>query len=97
MVPEQSVHLTGGRGARPRILPRTAAALAVCSLTLSACVTPTAGPNGLYAQPIGDAPVTANPTPYSTALVCLSEYARRSGARAPLRRAYSLRQTRAVE
>jgi curli biogenesis system outer membrane secretion channel CsgG len=42
-----------------------------------------AGPSGLYAHPIGNAPVTANPTPYSGALVCLGEYARRSGIRAP--------------
>lgn len=43
---------------------------------LSGCVSPTAGPSGLYASPIGDAPVTANPTPYSAALVCLGDYAR---------------------
>ena len=45
-------------------------------MALSACVSPVAGPGGNYAHPIGDAPVTANPTPYSAALVCLSEYAR---------------------
>ena len=45
-------------------------------MTLSACVSPAAGPGGHYASPIGDAPVTTNPTPYSEALVCLSEYAR---------------------
>jgi curli biogenesis system outer membrane secretion channel CsgG len=58
-------------------------ALAACGLLLSACVTPVAGANGLYAQPIGNAPVTANPTPYSGALVCLGEYARQNGIRAP--------------
>ena len=58
---------------------RRARALAVVStaaLTLSACVSPVAGPAGRYAEPIGDAPVTSNPTPYSAALVCLGEYAR---------------------
>src|SRR5277367_3347737 len=52
------------------------AVVTACAMTLSACVSPVAGPNGLYAHAIGDAPVTANPTPYSDALVCLSEYAR---------------------
>jgi curli biogenesis system outer membrane secretion channel CsgG len=52
-------------------------ALVVASaMTLSACVSPVAGPSGQYARPIGNAPVTTNPTPYSTALVCLGEYAR---------------------
>jgi curli production assembly/transport component CsgG/holdfast attachment protein HfaB len=52
--------------------------LAACAsaLALTACVTPGAGMNGLYASPIGDAPVTANPTPYSAALVCMADYAR---------------------
>ncbi len=52
------------------------AVLTACAIGLSACVSPVAGPEGRYAAPIGDAPVTANPTPYSAALVCLSEYAR---------------------
>ncbi len=58
---------------------RRAKALAVISvsaLTLSACVSPVAGPGGRYAAPIGDAPVTSNPTPYSAALVCMGEWAR---------------------
>jgi curli biogenesis system outer membrane secretion channel CsgG len=59
------------------------AALAACGLVLSGCVTPSAGPDGLYANPVGDAPVTSNATPYSAALVCLGEWARRSGVRAP--------------
>jgi curli production assembly/transport component CsgG/holdfast attachment protein HfaB len=62
---------------------RTAATLAAFAATLSGCVSTTAGPNGRYARPIGDAPVTANPTPYSPALVCLSGYARRYGLAAP--------------
>ena len=55
----------------------------VASLALSGCVSPVAGPNGNYASPIGEAPVTANPTPYSAALVCLSEYAQHYGVHAP--------------
>ena len=53
------------------------------STLLSACVSPVAGPGGNYTQPIGDAPVTPNPTPYSAALVCLSQYAQHYGVRAP--------------
>lgn len=34
-----------------------------------------AGPDGRYATPIGNAPVTENPTPYSDALSCLGQYA----------------------
>ena len=48
---------------RLKLLAAAAGALAV-----TGCVTPYAGANGLYASPIGNAPVTANPTPYSTAL-----------------------------
>lgn len=44
---------------------------------LSGCVSPVAGSNGLYAAPIGNAPVTSNSTPYSNALFCLADYARR--------------------
>lgn len=67
----------------PRILVSAPAAVAAMGLLLAGCASPVAGPNGLYAKPIGDAPVTANPTPYSAALVCLGEYARRNGVRAP--------------
>jgi curli biogenesis system outer membrane secretion channel CsgG len=56
---------------------------AASALTLAGCVSPTAGPSGRYAAPIGNAPVTGNPTPYSAALVCLSEYARQRGLSAP--------------
>ena len=59
------------------------AALAASGLLLAGCVSPTAGPSGNYAHPIGDAPVTGNPTPYSAALVCMGEYARSRGLRAP--------------
>ncbi|MDR3511455.1 MAG: holdfast anchoring protein HfaB [Caulobacteraceae bacterium] len=59
------------------------ATVSACAVALSACVSPVAGPNGNYARPIGDAPVTANPTPYSTALVCLSDYARANHITSP--------------
>ena len=62
---------------------RAMSLLATGALLLSGCVSPTAGPNGKYATPIGNAPVTANPTPYSSALVCLGEYARQRGLKAP--------------
>lgn len=44
---------------------------------LSGCVSTTAGSNGLYATPMGNAPVTSNSTPYSPALFCLADYARK--------------------
>ncbi len=70
---------------RPRLkaFSKLAVGAAACSLLLAGCATPVAGPSGLYAHPIGDAPVTSNPTPYSTALVCLGQYARTKGLRAP--------------
>jgi curli biogenesis system outer membrane secretion channel CsgG len=64
-------------------LSRAALALGASSLMLAGCVSPTAGPDGLYARPMGDAPVTANPTPYSPALVCLGNFARSRNLRAP--------------
>src|ERR1700733_863364 len=62
---------------------RLTALLGASGLVLSACASPVAGPTGLYAQPAGDAPVVANPTPYSAALVCEAEYARRNNLSAP--------------
>ncbi|HEX3916309.1 MAG TPA: holdfast anchoring protein HfaB [Caulobacteraceae bacterium] len=62
---------------------RIAALVSVSSLVLSACASPVAGPSGLYAQPTGNAPVVANPTPYSDALVCEAEYARAHNVNAP--------------
>ena len=38
--------------------------------------TPSVNASGNYKDPIGKAPVTANPTAYSDALVCLGSYAR---------------------
>ena len=58
---------------RRRIAVKATAAVSAIALLVSGCASPVAGPNGLYAQPIGNAPVTANPTPYSTALVCLGQ------------------------
>lgn len=59
-------------------------ALAVVgAAALTACVSPVAGPGGNYARPIGSAPVTANPTPYSGALVCLANVARSNNIRGP--------------
>ena len=60
-----------------------AAFLSVSSLVLTACASPVAGPNGLYARPAGDAPVVGNPTPYSAALVCEAEFARAHNINAP--------------
>jgi curli biogenesis system outer membrane secretion channel CsgG len=63
---------------------KTPAALLLGALALAGCaVSPVAGPSGNYATPIGNAPVTANPTPYSGALVCLGNYARTQNLRAP--------------
>ena len=73
-----------GPNTRPRTLARVAVAAVLAATTaLAGCVSPTAGPSGLYAAPIGNAPVTANPTPYSTALYCLADYARRYNLPSP--------------
>ncbi|HYD88554.1 MAG TPA: holdfast anchoring protein HfaB [Vitreimonas sp.] len=59
--------------------------LAVLAATtaLTACVTPHSGNDGMYALPIGDAPVTANPTAYTDALECLAGYAQVNNVPAP--------------
>ena len=62
---------------------RIAALASAAAMALSACASTSAGPNGLYASPSGNAPVTANPTPYSAALVCIAEYARKNNVNAP--------------
>jgi len=62
---------------------KLAALLSVSALGLSACVSPTAGSNGRYANPMGNAPVISNSTPYSASLVCLSGYAQHYGVHAP--------------
>lgn len=56
---------------------------AVSALSVAACATSNSGSDGLYATPTGNAPVTSNPTPYSTALVCLASHARSQGHPAP--------------
>lgn len=62
---------------------RAVALTTVAALALAGCVSSTAGPSGLYATPIGNAPVTSNPTPYSAALYCLADYARRYNLPSP--------------
>lgn len=62
---------------------RLCALMAAAAIALSACISPVAGRNGRYAKPIGNAPVTANPTPYSAALTCMGAYARNGGVTPP--------------
>ena len=69
-------------GQTGRRLKVAAAASAVAAL-LSGCISASAGPQGTYATPIGNAPVTANPTPYSAALYCMADYARRYNLPSP--------------
>jgi holdfast attachment protein HfaB len=56
---------------------------AACTALAGCGGTPKPMLNGNYATPIGTAPVTANPTPYSPALVCLAQYARQNRVAAP--------------
>jgi len=65
-----------------RALKVTALSTCIAAL-LAGCVSTSAGSSGQYARPIGNAPVTANPTPYSTALYCLADYARRYNLPSP--------------
>ena len=62
----------------PKSLKRLALLLATtAALGLGGCASaPAPNSDGLYKAPIGRAPVTANPTAYSDALVCLGSYAR---------------------
>ncbi len=55
------------------------------AIALTGCATTSdrSGSDGLYARPIGGAPVTTNPTPYSEALVCLANYARANDLQSP--------------
>lgn len=66
-------------------LKRTGLVLALLGATaLAGCGgVPVASTAGNYATPIGSAPVTANPTDYSAALVCLNQYARANRVAAP--------------
>ena len=57
---------------------------ALMALACGGCASTAVDPkSGLYAKPMGHAPVTRNDTPYSTALVCLAEYGRSMHAAAP--------------
>jgi curli biogenesis system outer membrane secretion channel CsgG len=71
-----------------RISSFTRSALCAALLsTVAACASspgPAVGPSGLYARPIGSAPATSNATPYSRALFCIGEQARRSGRPSPV-------------
>ena len=51
------------------------ALLTLGALSTAGCSTPNVKPNGLYASPIGGAPVTSNETPYSAGLECLADFA----------------------
>ncbi len=62
---------------------KSATALAAAALAVTACVSPVPGATGNYASPIGTAPVTVNPTPYSEALVCMGQFARAENINAP--------------
>jgi len=55
----------------------------VTATALTACVTPHSGRDGMYALPIGDAPVTANPTAYTPALECLAAHQRANNITPP--------------
>lgn len=59
-----------------------AAALAATT-ALGGCISTSGGNDGLYTSPIGNAPVTSNPTAYTPALQCLSAYARSHNLAAP--------------
>ena len=69
-------------GQFPHRLKGAVAACAAAAL-LSGCISSTASPQGTYAAPIGNAPVIANPTPYSAALYCMADYARRYNLPSP--------------
>lgn len=64
-------------------IKQLASAVAGALLLAGCAVTPNSGFDGRYANPIGNAPVTTNPTPYSEALVCLANSARASGRPSP--------------
>lgn len=69
-----------GRVTRP--LKAAVASVAMAAL-LGGCISSSASPSGVYAAPIGNAPVIANPTPYSAALYCMADYARRYNLPSP--------------
>jgi curli production assembly/transport component CsgG/holdfast attachment protein HfaB len=65
------------------MIKRSLAAVVAAGAAVSGCISPVAGPGGNYTRPIGNAPVTGNPTPYTKALACLGDYARASSLPAP--------------
>ena len=69
-------------GQFPRRLKSTVAVCGAAAL-LAGCISSSASPRGTYATPIGNAPVIANPTPYSAALYCMADYARRYNLPSP--------------
>ena len=74
MASNSKMQTTGKRLAKAALL---LAGTAMMTVSLSGCMTtPSVNSAGLYKDPIGRAPVTANATAYSDALVCLGEYAR---------------------
>ena len=72
--------MSAGRSLR---LFKTVGVACATAALLSGCISSSAGPRGTYATPIGNAPVTANQTPYSAALVCMADYARRYNLPSP--------------
>lgn len=50
---------------------KKAAILLGLGVALTGCISPTAGSDGRYTTPIGNAPVINNETPYSSALRCI--------------------------
>ena len=72
--------MSAGRTLR---LFKTLGVACAAAALLSGCISATANSRGVYATPIGNAPVTANPTPYSAALYCMADYARRYSLPSP--------------
>lgn len=64
-------------------MPKLAVAAMAGAMALTGCISPVAGPGGNYARPIGTAPVTPNPTPYSAGLTCLGQYVKTANMVAP--------------
>lgn len=66
------------------VAPKPLIAAAMISLVLAGCASTTADrTTGLYANPIGGAPATSNPTQYSSALTCLASHYAGTGRTPP--------------
>ena len=48
--------------------------MSLAALSLGGCISTSAGSDGRYATPLGDAPVIGNETPYSRSLMCIGSY-----------------------